>query len=96
VLEAETGDRHQRFLARRVRVLDDCERAQRGVRRMQPSAAALAAAGAVALTGLEALRRQRSARPVRAAAGESRSRDAAATGPVRMPVTLADSRAQSR
>jgi CHAD domain-containing protein len=63
IAAAEIRDLHRQFLARRAQVLDSCERAQQEV---QPSAlpvAALAVAGVVAVTGLEARRRQRRSPP---------------------------------
>ena len=83
VAEAEIEDLHARVLARRSRVLEACCAAQRVVQRTQLPIRTLAAAGAVALTGFEARRRQKQARRV-AAPGET-MREVS----VRVPVAVA-------
>jgi CHAD domain-containing protein len=61
VAEAEIEDLHARVLARRPRVLDACCAARRAVQRKELPIGTLALAGAVALSGFEARRRQKQA-----------------------------------
>ena len=62
VAEAEIADLHARVLERRQRVIDACFAAQHAVHRRELPVRTLAVAGAVALTGFEARRRQLQAR----------------------------------
>ena len=88
VAEAEIDDLHARVLARRAAVLDACCAAQRIVQRSALPVGALAVAGALAVTGFEARRRQR--RAARQAAGDESPR----TISVRVPVAVAADRSR--
>jgi hypothetical protein len=91
VLQAEAEDRHRRFLARRARLAEDCERAQRVVDHAPRSAATLAAASALALTGLEMMRREAATRTrmrLRSPALTPTAAEDAVS--VRIPINLAD------
>jgi CHAD domain-containing protein len=85
---AEITELHREFLARRAQVLSACDRAQQHVKRSAIPKAALAVAGLVAVTGLEARRRQR--RSVACAPEEEETHDFF----VKIPVPLG--RAQGR
>jgi CHAD domain-containing protein len=83
VAEAEIEDLHGRVLERRVRVLEACCTAQRAVHRMELPMRTLAVAGAVALTGFEARRRQKQAWR------DEAPRQSAREVSVRIPVSVA-------
>ena len=86
VAEAEIFDQHARVLERRERVLAACDAATRAMHRLELPLRTIAVAGAVALTGFEARRRQRQAMRDDAAARREVS--------VRIPVSIAADRSR--
>jgi CHAD domain-containing protein len=56
-VEAEIGDLHRRFVARRDKILEAAEDARKAMRRSQMPAAAIAVAAAVACAGVYAIRK---------------------------------------